>query len=125
VLDEVGEGLVEVARGLFEDAEGDFDVCTAETGYAFAADLRVGVLCGDDAAGDSRGDESVGAGGCAAVVAAGFEGNVSGGSAGREAAGCGLLESDNLGVVAVVVEVSAFANDFAVEGKHTANLGIG
>ena len=123
MLDEVGEGFVEVAGGLFEDAESDFDIGGAEFGDALPADLRVGVLCGDDAAGDSGGDEGVGAGWSAAVMAAGFEGDVGGGSAWREAAGGGLFEGDDLGVVAVVVEVSAFADDFAVVGRGRSRPG--
>ncbi len=81
MLDEVGEGVVEVAGGLFEDAESDFDVGGAEFLNSLAADLGVGVLGGDDAAGDAGGDESVGAGAGAAVVAAGLEGDVGGGAA--------------------------------------------
>lgn len=112
MLDEVGEGVVEVAGRLLQDADGDVDVGGAELGDSPAADLWVGVLGGDDAAGDAGGDEGVGAGASAAVVAAGFEGDVGGGSFGGETALGGLLEGDDLGVVAVGVEVSAFADDF-------------
>ena len=114
MLDEVGEGFVEVAGLLLEDAEGDFDAGGAEFGDAAAADLGVGVLGGDDAAGDAGGDEGVGAGAGAAVVAAGFEGDVGGGSGGVDVAGGGLFEGDDLGVVALVVEVGAFADDFGL-----------
>ena len=56
MLDEVGEGVVQVARGLFEDAERDFDVGGSEFFNSLAADQRIGVLCGDDAAGDAGSD---------------------------------------------------------------------
>ena len=105
MLDEVGEGVVEVASGLLEDAEDNFDVGVAEFADAQAADLGVGILRGDDAAGDAGGDEGVGAGRGAAVVAAGLESDVGSGAFGGEAApGC-LFEGDDFGVVAVVVEM--------------------
>ena len=130
VLDEVGEGVVEVAGGLLQDADGDFDVCGAELGDSLAADLGVGVLRGDDATGDTGGDEGVGAGAGAAEVAAGFEGDVGGGSFGGDATLGGLLEGDDLGVVAVGVEVSAFADDLGFiaigrAGQDAAYLRIG
>ena len=46
------------------------------------------------------------------MVAAGLEGDVGGGSFCREASLGGLLEGYDLGVVVVVVEVRAFADDF-------------
>jgi hypothetical protein len=55
--DVVGEGFVEVASLLLEDAESDFDACSAQFFDALAADLWVGVLRGDDAAGYAGGDE--------------------------------------------------------------------
>ncbi len=72
MLDEVGEGIVQVACGLFQDAEGDFDVGGAKFFDALAADEGIGVLGGDDAAGDTGRDEGVGTGRGAAVVAAGL-----------------------------------------------------
>ena len=78
VLDEVGEGVVEVAGGLLEDADGDLNSGGAEPGDSLTADERVGIDGGDDAAGDPGSDECVGAGWRAAVVGAGFEGDVSG-----------------------------------------------
>jgi len=80
MLNEVGEGVVQVACLLLEDANGDFDACGAESFDALAADPGVGVLGGDDAAGDTSFDERVGAGWSAAVMAAGFEGDVGGGA---------------------------------------------
>ena len=82
-LDEVGEGVVEVAGRLLEDADGDVDAGGAEFGDALAADERVGIDGGDDAAGDFGGDEGVGAGAGAAVMAAGLEGDVGGGAFAR------------------------------------------
>lgn len=112
MLDEVGEGFVEVAGSLLEDADGDFDVGGAESLNAFAADTGIGILRGDDAASDAGFDEGVGAGWGSAVVAAWFERDVGGGAFdGVAERGC-LFEGDDLGVVAVVVEVGAFADDF-------------
>ena len=55
----------------------------------------------------------------AAVVAAGLEGDVGGGAVGGEVAGGGLFEGYDFGVVAVVVEVGAFADDrFSVAGRE-------
>ncbi len=125
VLDEVGEGVVEVAGGLLEDAESDFDSGGAEFGDALAADLGVGVFGGDDDTGDAGGDEGVGAGAGSSVVGAGLEGDVGGGSGGVEAAFAGLLEGGDLGVVAVVVEVSAFGEDFVVADEDAADLRVG
>ena len=112
MLDEVGEGVVEVAGLLLKDAKGDFDAGGAEFCDSLAADEGVGIFGGDDDAGDSGGDEGVGAGAGAAVVAAGLEGDVGGCAAGGDVSRCGLFEGDDLGVVAVVVEVCAFADDF-------------
>jgi hypothetical protein len=103
VLDGVGEGVVQIACRLLEDAERYFDVASAEFLNALAADLWVGVLRGDDAAGDASSDEGVGAGAGASVMTAGLEGDVGGGSFGGEAAGRSLFERYDLGVVAVVV----------------------
>ena len=111
MLDEVGEGFVDVAGRLLEDAEGDFDVSIAESLDALATDLWVGVLRGNDTTADACGDQRVGAGRGAAVVAAGFEGYVSRSSLSGKTLSCGLLESDDLGVVAIVIKMCAFAND--------------
>jgi hypothetical protein len=111
VLDKVSKGFVEVSGGLFEDAESDFDACGTHSLDPLAADLWIWVFGGDDATGDACGYEGIGAGRCAAMMAAGFEGDIGGGSAGRDVVGCGLFESYDFGVVAVVVEVRSFADD--------------
>ena len=74
----MGEGFVEVAGLLFEDADDDFDSGGFQPGDAVAADQGVGVAGCDDAAADSGGDEGVGAGAGAALMATGFEGDVRG-----------------------------------------------
>ena len=131
MLDEVGEGIVQIAGLLLKDAESDFDPCVTEFGKTPTADLRIRVLGGDDAAADSGGDEGVGAGAGAAVMAAGFEGDVGRGSFDGEAALCGLFEGDDLRVVAVGVEVRAFAYDLRGAsagwrlGKDAAYLRVG
>ncbi len=127
----MSEGFVEVASLLLEDAECDFDACCSEFFDALAADLWVGILRGDDAAGDAGGDESVGTGRGAAVVAAGLKCDVGGSAVSGEVAGGGLLEGDDFGVVAVVVDVGAFADDlwsavvFRGERQDAAYLGVG
>ena len=121
VLDEVGEGFVEIAGWLFEDAEGDFDSGVSKSGDAFTAwrssrDEGVRILRGNDTAGDASFNECVGAGRSAAVVAAGFESDVGSGSFCGDASCGGLFECDDFGVVAVVVEMCAFADDLWLAG---------
>ncbi len=125
VLDEVGEGVVEVLGLLLEGSDGDFYACGAEFGDALAADEGVWVGGGDDAAGDAGGDEGVGAGAGAAVVGAGLEGYVGCGADGGDAACGGLFEGCDFGVVAVVVEVGAFGDDLTVVDEDAAYLGVG
>lgn len=112
MLDEVSEGVVEVASLLLEDAEGNFDVGFAKFLNALAADFGVGILGGDDAAGDAGSDEGVGAGASAAVMTAWLEGDVCGCALGGDVSRCGLLEGDDLGVIEVCVEMCALAYDF-------------
>jgi hypothetical protein len=97
---------------LLEDAEGDFDVCIAESLDALATDFWIGVLSGNDTTGDARGDQRVGAGRGAAVVAAGFEGYIGRSALSGKTSSCGLLESDDLGVIALVIKMCTFADDF-------------
>ena len=87
--------------------------------------MRVGIDCGDDAAGDAGGDKRVGAGSGAAVVRAGFEGNVSGCAANVVAASGSVFEGGYFGVVACVVEVCAFAEGFVAACEHAADGWIG
>ena len=56
------------------------------------------------------------------MVAARLQGDV--GSCAASLCAC-LLEGDDLGVVEVVVQVRAFADDLAVTHQHAADLGIG
>lgn len=91
MLDEVSEGIVEVAGLLLEGSDCHFDASGLEFGDALAADLGVGVDGRDDDSGDAGGDESVGAGACASVMGARFEGYVGGCSGCAEAALCRLL----------------------------------
>ncbi len=111
--------------GCVGSSEVDFDVGGAEFGEALAADERVGIDGGDDAARDAGGDEGVGAGAGAAVVGAGFEGDVGGCAVDVVAESGGLLEGGDLGVVAGVVEVCAFAEECVVEREDAAYGGVG
>ena len=124
VLDEVGEGFVEVAGLLFEDAESDVDVGRTEAGDALAADTGVWVLRGDDAAGDSGFDERVGAGRGAAMVTAGFERDVGRCTLSGDSSGGCLLEGGDLGVIEVCVDVCAFGEDPVVADEDAANLRV-
>ena len=80
VLDEVGEGVIELAGLLLQDAEGDFDVGVPESFNALTADFWIGVLSSDDAARYSGSDQCIRAGRGATVVTAGFEGDVRSGA---------------------------------------------
>jgi len=124
MLDEVSEGVIEVAGLLSEGVRGieEFYVnaCGTEFGQALTADEWVGIDGGNYAACDARGYECVGARTSAAVVGAGFEGDV-GCCAFHVVAkrGC-LFEGDDLGVIARVVVMGAFADDQVVAGEDTA-----
>ena len=122
VLDEVGEGVVEVLGLLLEGADGDFDACIEEAEDALSGDEWIGIAGGDDDAGDAGGDEGVRARASASVVGAGFKGDVGGSALGCLAC---VLEGDDLGVVALVVAVGAFGDDLAVLREDAADLRIG
>lgn len=123
--DEVREGVVELSGLRLADAEHDFDADGAELCEASTADCGVGVFGGDDSAGDAGGDEGVGTGAGAAVVGAGLESDVGGGAAGIEATVGGELEGDDLGVVAMLVEVSTLGEDLVVADEEAADRRVG
>jgi hypothetical protein len=128
MLDEVSEGLVEVAGLLLESGVGnlrDFDPGGAEFCDTLTADCWVGVNCSDDDPGDSSGDEGIRAWSGATVVAARFEGDIGGGSGYVHAAFGGLLECGDFGVVAGVVKVDARGDDLVLTGEDAAHLGVG
>jgi hypothetical protein len=56
------------------------------------------------------------------MMAARFEGDVCGCAASQVS---GLTERDDLRVVALVVEMRAFADDLAIADKYAPNLGVG
>jgi hypothetical protein len=58
------------------------------------------------------------------MVTAGFEGDVGGGAFGGEAAFRRLFQGYDLGVVALVVDVGAFSEDFVVADEDATNLRI-
>ena len=93
MLDGVGEGQVELACRLLFDADADGDAGGVKLPEALTAYERVGIFCGHDAAGDAGGNQGVGAGGGAAVVRAGLEGDVGRGSADVVAEGCGCFRA--------------------------------
>jgi len=107
-----------------QDAQSDFDAGVAELFNAATADERVGVCGGNDAARDSGGDQGIGAGSGASMVAAGFERNVGSGALSGDAALCGIFEGYDLGVVVAIVEMGAFGEGLPVADEHAADLGI-
>jgi hypothetical protein len=124
----MSEGLIQVAGLLLKNANGDVNVCVAEYLNASSADEGIGIGGCDNAAGDTGFNERVGAGTGSTVVAAGFEGDIGGGSEGGEPLCGSLFEGDDLGVIVVVVEMRAFADDLNVgigANDDTANLWVG
>lgn len=94
-----------------------------------AGDEGVWIFGRHDDAGDSGRDESVGAGWGPAVVSAGFEGDVGSGSGGVVVAAAGLFEGDDFSVIAVCVNVGAFADGLGAvwggAGEDAADLRVG
>ena len=120
----MGEGFVEIAGLLLQDAGGDFDACGLEFGNASAAYQRVWIDSSDDATCDTSRNKSISARAGAAMVTAGLEGDVGGGAFGGEAALRCLLQCDDLGVVALVVDVGAFSEDLVVVDKNAADVRV-
>ncbi len=86
----------------------------------------IGVDGGDKAARDPRADERVGARAGAAVVAAGLQRDVGGGAAGALPGGCAHVQRYDLGVVALVVAVGAFAQNLtSAPDQDAAHLRVG
>ena len=73
----MGEGFVEIAGLLLQDACRDFYACCLKFGDTLSSYEWVGIDGGDDAAGDSCRDKGVGARAGAPVMAARLEGDVS------------------------------------------------
>ena len=89
---------------------------------ALPAHARVGVLNGKHDARDTRFDQGIGAGRCAAMMAAGLEGDI------RRCAGDGLLrraKCHNFGMRLARALVATFANDAIALGDNTSNPRIG
>ena len=92
---------------------------------ASAADKGIGVDgCNDDTP-EAGGDEGVGAGAGATLMAAGLESDVGGGSLDGETARGGLFEGHDLGVIVVVVKMCAFTQNLVVAGDDAADLRVG
>lgn len=94
----------------------------AEAGYALATDAGVGVFHGGDDAGDSGGDQRVGAGTGSALVAAGFQRHVGGGAVGP---GAGFVKGNDLGVVQGAIYMMSATDDFAAADKDATDGGVG
>lgn len=125
MLDEVGEGVVEIAGWLLKSAEHDFDSGGTESGNALAADLRIRILGCNDGSADAGFDEGVGAGTSSSVMGTGFQGDVSCRSGWIDATFVRLFECGDLSVVAISVEVRAFGDDRAAFDQDATYLRIG
>jgi len=120
--DELGEGVVEPARLVLQQAHGNFDASGPKPGNSLPADARIGIDHGHDNAPHAGGDQRIGARPGAAMVTAWFQRDVRSGTASPRAC---LLEGNDLGVVELVVEMRTLADDLAVAHQHAADLGIG
>ena len=94
----------------------------AQAGDALSSHKRVGVAAGDDGAGNTGGDERVGAGRGAAMMGAGFEGDVGGGATGGIAR---CAQGVYFGVWFAGILVPAFADGNVVFDEDAADARIG
>ena len=116
------EGFIQSVRVFLEDAGLGLNARGVEALDAATGDFRIRILhCGDNSR-EARGDDGVGAGAGAAFVAAGLETDVQRRAARFFARG---LERNDFGMIAPVVLMKAFAEDFAVFDDHGADHGIG
>ncbi len=76
------KAAVDLARLGFQHAAGDFDAGAAQQLQTATGDLRIGVLHGRHHASNASPDQRFGTGRRTPVMAAGFEGDVRGGTAG-------------------------------------------
>ena len=84
--------------------------------------MRVGVLHGGYDAGDTGIDQRIGARRRTPVVAAGFQGDVGGGTAGLVAS---LAQSMHLGMGLAGADMPAFADNDPIADDNAADTGIG
>ncbi len=91
-------------------------------GDALTVNQRVGVGGGHHHPRDPCGYQRVRAGSGSSLVAAGFEGHIGGRTLGLRAR---LLESNDLGVVAAVILVEAFAHQSVAPNQHAADGRVG
>lgn len=118
-------GGVKFAGGGFGESQVDVDAGVAEEGEALAGDLGEGVGHGDVEVFEAGVDECLGAGGCFAVVAAGFEGDVHGEAGGVDVLGAAVVEGVDFGVWAAEVLVVAGGDDLVVADDDGADEGVG
>ena len=113
-----GEIFVEMLGLFFQDAADYLDSGAAKFGQAFAGYGGIGVAHGGHYFFYSGGDDGFGAGASAAGGAAGFERYVE--SRAASFLSC-FFQCDDFGMVAAVVVVEAFADDFAVFDQDCAD----
>ena len=113
---------VEFAGFGFLNAGHDIDARVAQQGEATTGDQRVRVFHRGDDTGDAGLDQCFGAGRGAAVVGAGFEGDVGGCAAGPLAR---HREGVDFGMGLAGTVMPAFTDHFAVLHDHAADAGIG
>jgi hypothetical protein len=120
----VSESFVQITGLLLQDANSDFDACGLEFGDALPTHEWIGIDCGDNATGDSCCDKRVGAGASASAVTAWLQGDVGSSTPRRDASfGC-LFQSGNLGMIALIIDMGAFSEDFVIANEDTADLRI-
>ena len=122
-----GEGVVQAARGSLQKPDLDVDSGCSQARDASPADRGIRIEGCHHTARDAGGDERVGTGPGAAVVAAGFERDVSCRSGGCGRSGCVescVLQCDDLRVVEAVVQVRSRAEDLAIPHQNASDLRI-
>ena len=102
---------IEFPRLAFQHAAGNFHTGAAQPLQTVPGDLRIGVLHGRHHAPDTGLDQRFGTGRRAPVMAAGFEGDVGGGTAGALA---GLTQRMDFGMWLAGAYVPAFADQLAI-----------
>jgi len=129
MLNPVGKSIVEASCPLRRCGGRisyyNLDSSRPKFGETSTADQGIRIHGGNYTASDIRCDQRVGTGAGAALVRAGFKGDVRGCALRSMSQGGGLLQSGDLSVIALVIVVRTFAEDCAVANQHTADRRIG
>src|ERR1700737_2262019 len=122
ITDIFSEGLVQGLCLLFKNSGSNSDSGIAQALKAFSSDQRIGVLHAGSPAADSGFNDGIRTRSGAALVAAGFQVNVQGGSASLIPR---LLQGKNLGVLDAVKRMAAFTDNppFADDDRPHTRVG--